>query len=146
MLTHGRLILENKFGGMVMFRCLLFNAIVWHIVTYRSACLQWWWWWWRWQQQWRQWLIPSVDRWLPFYWGSLTARFMGSTWGPSGADRTQVGPMLALWTLLSGNWEGLLGLLWWTPSEVENTIVGSALGGTVFDLPRILAYLVHSIR
>ena len=28
----------------------------------------------------------------------LIARFMGSTWGPSGADRTQVGPMLAPWT------------------------------------------------
>ena len=27
---------------------------------------------------------------------------MGPTWGPSGADRTQVGPMLAQWTLLSG--------------------------------------------
>ena len=27
---------------------------------------------------------------------------MGQTWGPSGADRTQVGPMLAPWTLLSG--------------------------------------------
>ena len=26
---------------------------------------------------------------------------MGPTWGPSGADRTQVGPMLAQWTLLS---------------------------------------------
>ena len=33
---------------------------------------------------------------------SLIARFMGPTCGPSGADRTQVGPMLALWTLLSG--------------------------------------------
>ena len=33
---------------------------------------------------------------------SLIARFMGSTRGPSGADRTQVGPMLAPWTLLSG--------------------------------------------
>ena len=32
----------------------------------------------------------------------LIARFMGPTWGPSGADRTQVGPMLAPWTLLSG--------------------------------------------
>ena len=30
------------------------------------------------------------------------ARFMGPTWGPSGADRTQVGPMLAPKTLLSG--------------------------------------------
>ena len=27
---------------------------------------------------------------------------MGPTWGPSGADRTQVGPMLAPWTFLSG--------------------------------------------
>ena len=29
-------------------------------------------------------------------------RFMGPTWGPSGADRTQVDPMWAPWTLLSG--------------------------------------------
>ena len=33
---------------------------------------------------------------------TLIARFMGPTWGPSGADRTQVGRMLAPWTLLSG--------------------------------------------
>ena len=33
---------------------------------------------------------------------SLIARFMGSTWGPPGADRTQVGPMLTPWSLLSG--------------------------------------------
>ena len=33
---------------------------------------------------------------------SLIARFMGPTWGPSGDDRTQVGPMLAPWTELSG--------------------------------------------
>ena len=31
------------------------------------------------------------------------ARFMGPPWGPPEADRTQVGPMLAQWTLLSGN-------------------------------------------
>ena len=36
------------------------------------------------------------------YWTSLIARFMGPTWGPFGADRTQVDPMLAPWTLLSG--------------------------------------------
>ena len=42
------------------------------------------------------------------YWIALApflspiARFMGPTWGPSGVDRTQVGPMLALWILLSG--------------------------------------------
>ena len=33
---------------------------------------------------------------------SPIARFMGPTWGPSGADRTQVGPMMAPWTLLFG--------------------------------------------
>ena len=31
------------------------------------------------------------------------ARFMGPTWGPSGADRTQVGSMLTPWTMLSGS-------------------------------------------
>ena len=33
---------------------------------------------------------------------TLIARFMGPTWGPSGTDRTQVGPILAPWTLLFG--------------------------------------------
>ena len=32
----------------------------------------------------------------------LIARFMGPKWGQPGADRTQVGPMLTPWTLLSG--------------------------------------------
>ena len=45
------------------------------------------------------------------YWPSLLiihiktsqiTRFTEPTWGPSGADRTQVGPMLAPWILLSG--------------------------------------------
>ena len=51
-----------------------------------------------------------VNKNLPYYFdsfdittqGSQTAKFMGPTWGPSGADRTQMGPMLAPWTLLSG--------------------------------------------
>ena len=30
------------------------------------------------------------------------ARFMGPTWGPPGSCRSQMGPMLAPWTLLSG--------------------------------------------
>ena len=34
---------------------------------------------------------------------TLIARFMGPTWGQPGADRTQVGPMWATWTLLSGD-------------------------------------------
>ena len=33
---------------------------------------------------------------------NLITRFMGQTWGPSGTDRPQVGPMLAPWPLLSG--------------------------------------------
>ena len=36
------------------------------------------------------------------YPSSQIARFVGPTWGKPGADRTQVGPMLAPWTLLSG--------------------------------------------
>ena len=32
---------------------------------------------------------------------SQIARFKGPTWDPAGADRTQVGPTLAPWTLLS---------------------------------------------
>ena len=41
---------------------------------------------------------------------SLIARFMGPTWGPSGADRTQVGPKLAPWTLPSGMFCGIVML------------------------------------
>ena len=47
-----------------------------------------------------------IDVWIathaPMRKVTLIARFMGSTWGPYGADRTQVGPMLAPWTLLFG--------------------------------------------
>ena len=42
----------------------------------------------------------------------LIARFLGPTWGPSGADRTHVGPMLAPWTLLSGGTCTWLVLCW----------------------------------
>ena len=44
-----------------------------------------------------------------FLWVQLTthiARFMGPTWGPPGSCRPQMGPILAPWTLLSGN-------TWW---------------------------------
>ena len=52
----------------------------------------------------------SATRWIPLEefsnvesvsMPSLIAKFMGPTWGPSGADRTQVGPMLASRVLLS---------------------------------------------
>ena len=36
------------------------------------------------------------------WWDATVPDSMGPTWGPPGADRTQVGPMLAPWTLLSG--------------------------------------------
>ena len=47
------------------------------------------------------WMDPSQTRGVKFH-TSLIAMFMGPTWGSPGADRTQVGPMLAQWTLLSG--------------------------------------------
>ena len=34
---------------------------------------------------------------------SQIARFIGPTWGPPGSCRSQMGPMLATWTLLSGS-------------------------------------------
>ena len=76
----------------------------------------------------------------------LIARFMGPTWGPSGADMTQVGPMLAPWPLLigtipfsvswderdAGRWEKIC-----SPHVTEK--------GTVFvwcrDLPSIIAHV-----
>ena len=40
---------------------------------------------------------------------TVIARFMGPTWGPTGADRTQVGPMLATWTFV-------FWVVWWLAS------------------------------
>ena len=42
-----------------------------------------------------------------FCWSRVSqiAKFMGPTWGPSGADRSQVGPMWTPWTLLSSKKE-----------------------------------------
>ena len=75
---------------------------------------------------------------------------MGPTWGPSGADRTQVGAMLAPWTLLSGlssshplpgtikhqeedniwtlfqilfKFCGFIGNYWWTNSLILNDAI-----------------------
>ena len=42
----------------------------------------------------------------------LITRFMGPTWGPSGADMTQVGPILAPWTLLSGHPNATMSFYW----------------------------------
>ena len=52
--------------------------------------------------------IYELELELKYYNPTLIARFMGPTWGPSGADSTQVGPILAPWTLLSGFWRHAL--------------------------------------
>ena len=49
-----------------------------------------------WHSQWYDLLWPSDTR-IP-----QIAKFMGPTWGPPGSCRPQMGPMLAPWTLLSG--------------------------------------------
>ena len=50
-------------------------------------------WWW--------WIVLVCLCTLMFVTLTLIARFIGPTWGPSGADRTHVDPILASWTLLS---------------------------------------------
>ena len=44
--------------------------------------------------------------------------FMGPTWSPSGANRTQAGPLLAPWTLLSGS-----VMIWHLPTLVTQSKV-----------------------
>ena len=51
---------------------------------------------------------------------TLIARYMGPTWGPSGADRAQMGPMLAPWTLLSGKMS-----CWW-PVQTSHGKIAAA--------------------
>ena len=44
----------------------------------------------------------------------LIAKFMGPIWGPRGADRTQVGPMLVTWSFLSGTGpRSWVAEFWW---------------------------------
>ena len=51
---------------------------------------------------WRKYIHEPVPQLSSLEYTTLIARYMGPTWGPSGADKTQVGPTLAPWTLLSG--------------------------------------------
>ena len=49
-------------------------------------------------------MLPPLK--LCFVWNKLPTqitKFMGQTWGPPGSYRPQMGPMLAPWTLISGN-------------------------------------------
>ena len=45
---------------------------------------------------------------------SQIGKFMGSTWGPPGSCRSQIGPMLAPWTLLPG-----LQMGWWPEHSTQ---------------------------
>ena len=75
---------------------------------------------------------------------SLIARFMGPTWGPSGADSTQVGPMLAPWTLLSGM---MLGD--WERSAVVGTDdkrTDQLIFSSIFNLQSICITIYHFNR
>ena len=60
--------------------------------------------------EWKRPLVLCMSKFCSSWWyailsgichHSLIARFMGPTWGPSGADRTHLGPRLVPWTLLS---------------------------------------------
>ena len=53
------------------------------------------------------WWVQKTGNW-EYKKNTLIARFMGPTWGPSGADRTQMGHVLAPLTLLSGYINGLV--------------------------------------
>ena len=96
---------------------------------------------------------------------------MWPTWGPSGANRTQVGPMLAPWTLLSGItavtywgriwirvWThkrhpiprlmgvgGGWGLRWWSTMWVGPLISSSTSTGDVWIFPssQIWGYMLY---
>ena len=58
-------------------------------------------------------LISLMPPWLLLgYNDDIMTWFVGPTWGSSGAGRGQAGPMLASWTLLSGNAFHINGLLW----------------------------------
>ena len=51
--------------------------------------------------------------------GDPDSKVHGPTWGPSGAGRTQVGPMLAPWTLLSGELQVQIAIWhWWSHAGV----------------------------
>ena len=63
---------------------------------------------------------------------TLIARLMRPTRGPSGAERTQVGPMLAPWTLLSGNYFARLKF-YYTKLSTISSIQNSNITYNQFD-------------
>ena len=55
-----------------------------------------------WLQFYQSWASRPVI--MSHYESTQIAKFMGPTWGPPGSCRPQMGPMLAPWILLSGQW------------------------------------------
>ena len=69
--------------------------------------------------QWHHWLIFVFKQHFRLY---LIARFMGPKWGPSGADKTQVGPMFTPWTLLSGIMKFVYWFVGWPKESFCNLV------------------------
>ena len=79
---------------------------------------------------------------------SLTARFLGPTWSPPGADRSHVGPMLSPWTLLSGSLQtGIFHHNIWrlicqkqvSQTGIRNYITWFTVGCNYLSLPKVPA-------
>ena len=78
---------------------------------------------------------------------SLIARFLGPTWGPSGTNRSQVGPMLAPWTLLSGMLVRIVQLALTSKTVIWSDMTGLLIAQTYWDkhlsqnsISRVLCY------
>ena len=81
---------------------------------------------------------------------TLIARFMGPTWGPSGTDRTQVGPMLALWTLLSGKISYVISvftqtLIYALPDDYSQKPY-SRIIGSLLSILIMISSSIHSLQ
>ena len=85
-------VVSSPHKGPVMRKMFLFDDVLMYCGVYLQTGMN--------NKSWAFFILYSGSNDEPSL--SLIARFMGPTWGPSEADRTQVGPMLAPWILLSG--------------------------------------------
>ena len=86
-------------GLLILMQCInkLYLLVMWQMASTLGVVDS------GWMQQGHHYIAYTVMiSYLALRMASLIASCMGPTWGPSRADRTQVGPMLAPWTLLSG--------------------------------------------
>ena len=70
-------------------------------------------------------MIPCRTR---FTLGNKNTSWQRGSWGPSGADRTQVGPVLTPWTMLSGQ----LKLIWYKTHQIPKLKCFSSRLAAVF--------------